>query len=106
VYLLYNRLSKLFINKPKMETTADIQHAIDNDQIEINPRTGQPYKTSPAARKAKAKWAKKNPEVARACVYRWIDNNRGRFNEICRESQRRTREELYYFRELFTEALV
>ncbi len=91
-----------------METIADLQHKIDVE--EINPRTGQPYKTSPAARRAKAKWAKKNPEVAKAAVYRWIDNNRDRWNEICNRNQKiynaKTREEMLYLRELFAEALV
>jgi hypothetical protein len=93
-----------------METTADLQHKIDAEEIEINPRTGQPYKTSPAQRKAKAKWSKKNPEASRAAVYRWIDNNRDRWNEMCNKNQKiynaKIREEVLYFRELFTEAIV
>jgi len=89
-----------------METTADLQHKIDAEEIEINPRTGQPYKTSPAQRKAKAKWSKKNPEASRAAVYRWIGNNRERWNEMCRMNQLKHRIENAYFRELFAEALV
>ena len=89
-----------------METPADLQHKIDNAEVEINPRTGQPYKTSPAQRKAKAKWSKKNPEASRAAVYRWIGNNRERWNEMCRMNQLKHRIENAYFRELFAEALV
>jgi len=93
-----------------METIADAQHKIDNAEVEINPRTGQPYKTSRSVRESKAKWAKKNPEVARACVYRWIDNNREKWNEMCNKNQKiynaKIREEVLYFRELFTEAIV
>ena len=89
-----------------METPADLQHKIDAEEIEINPRTGQPYKTSRSVRASKAKWAKKNPEATRACVYRWIDNNRDRFNELCRANQLKARLENAYLRELFAEALV
>lgn len=76
---------------------------------DINPRTGLPYKTSRASREAKARWAKKNPEIMKNHMSRWIENNRERWNEICNKNQKvynaKTREELLYLRELFSEAL-
>jgi len=89
-----------------METTADAQHKIDNDEVEINPRTGLPYKTSRSVRESKARWAKKNPGASTPYIKNWIQNNRERWNEICRENQLKARLEHKYLRELFAEAIV
>ena len=91
-----------------METIADIQeHKIESDdEIEINPRTGQPYKQSKRIREQKRNWARKNPQASVPFIKNWIRNNRERWNAICRINQAKTRMELLYLRELFAEALI
>ena len=91
-----------------METIADIQaHKIESDdEIEINPRTGQPYKQSKKIREQKRNWAKKNPQASVPHIKKWIENNRERWNTICRANQEKARLEHKYLRELFAEALI
>lgn len=90
-----------------MQTEADLQNeGTESKEEDINPRTGMPYKTSAAVRKSKAKWRNAHAEEAKKATYRWIDNNRERWNEVCRNNMRIRNQEFKYLRELFSEGLV
>jgi len=88
-----------------METIADIQQREQDDEYGINQKTGLAFKTPKRVRETKARWAKRNPDANKECIRKWRDNNRDRWNEICRNNHQKYKAELLYFRELFNEAL-
>ena len=74
-------------------------------QIEINPRTGMPYKQSAKLREQKRKWASNNLDAINKNVRKWQDNNRSKMYKWQVEYQRRQRAQHKYLLELFNEAL-
>ena len=74
-------------------------------EIEINPRTGLPYKQSAKVREQKRKWRNNNPDVVNAHIRKWQDNNREKMYAIQIAYHRRKREEHKYLLELFNEGL-
>lgn len=74
-------------------------------EIEINPRTGLPYKQSAKIRESKRKWALKNPDAINKHVRKWQEANRDKMYEWQTAYQRRKRQEHKYLLELFGEGL-
>lgn len=74
-------------------------------EIEINPRTGLPYKQSAKLREQKRQWALRNPEKVLNNSLKWADNNRARLYKIQCAYHKRKREEHKYLLELFNEGL-
>jgi len=74
-------------------------------EIEINPRTGLPYKQSAKLREQKRKWAANNPDKINKHVRVWQDAHREKMYEWQCAYHRRKREEHKYLLELFSEAL-
>lgn len=74
-------------------------------EIEINPRTGLPYKQSAKIREQKRKWALKNPDAINKHVRAWQALHKDKVYEWQTAYQRRKRQEHKYLLELFSEGL-
>jgi len=75
------------------------------EEVEINPRTGLPYKQSKKLREQKMKWRNNNPDVVIKHIRKWQDNNRAKMYASQVEYARRKREEHKYLLELFKESV-
>jgi len=73
--------------------------------IEINPRTGLPYKQSAKIREQKRKWRNNNTELVNKHIRIWQDNNREKMYAFQVAYHRRKRAEHKYLLELFNEGL-
>lgn len=74
-------------------------------EIEINPKTGLPFKQSAKVREQKRKWASRNLDVINKHVRKWQDTHRPQLSKIQCAYHKRKREEHKYLLELFHEAL-
>ena len=74
-------------------------------EIEINPRTGLPYRQSAKLREQKRQWALRNQNAVIKHVRKWQDNNREKMYAIQCAYHRRKRAEHKYLLELFNEGL-
>lgn len=75
-------------------------------EIEINPRTGLPYKQSAKLRAQKLKWSKNNRETVNKCTRDYQKRHPEQMCSYQKAYQQRLREERLYFLELFSEGLV
>jgi len=71
------------------------------EEVEINPRTGLPYKQSKKLREQKMNWARRNPEKISSNSTKWAENNRAKLYKIQSAYHKRKREEYKYLLELF-----
>lgn len=78
---------------------------VPEEEPEINPRTGLPFKQSAKLRAQKMAWRNKNADVVNAHIRKWQLENRDKMNEYQYKWLRKRTAELKYLKEIFSEAL-